>query len=78
MTNLTLKIDGDLLRRARIKALEQGTSLSALVRRYLERFTQVDRRERALDRFLELAADSHAGSGPGGRTWSRDDLYDTV
>jgi len=36
VANLTLTIDEDLLRRARIRALEQGTSVNARVRKYLE------------------------------------------
>jgi hypothetical protein len=31
---------------------------------------------RALAEFLEIAERSHAGSGPEGRTWRREDLYD--
>jgi len=38
MSNLTLTIDDDVLRRARIRALEQGTSVNALVREYLTDF----------------------------------------
>jgi predicted HicB family RNase H-like nuclease len=36
MSNLTIKVDDDLLRRARGKAAEQGTSLSAVVGELLE------------------------------------------
>ena len=32
MANLTLVIDEDVLRRARVRALQQGTSVNALVR----------------------------------------------
>lgn len=39
MANLTLSIDGSLLRNARIRALEQGTTVNSLVRQYLERLT---------------------------------------
>ena len=35
-TNITLKIDTDLLREARVLAAEQGTSISALVTSRLE------------------------------------------
>jgi hypothetical protein len=35
-TNITLKIDADLLRDARILAAEQGTSISALLSVHLE------------------------------------------
>jgi plasmid stability protein len=36
MSNLTITIDEETLRRARIRALEQGTSVNALLRDYLE------------------------------------------
>jgi len=36
MANLTIAIDEELLRRARLRALEQGTSVHALLREYLE------------------------------------------
>ena len=34
MTNLTLAIDEQVLRRARIRALQRGTTVNALVRDY--------------------------------------------
>jgi len=34
MTNLTIKVDDAVARRARIRALEQGTSLVAVLRLY--------------------------------------------
>jgi len=37
MANLTLAIDDKLLREARIKALEQGTSVNEICRRAIER-----------------------------------------
>jgi len=36
-TNITLKIEADLLREARILAAEEGTSISALLATHLER-----------------------------------------
>jgi hypothetical protein len=38
MTNLTVVIDDDLLRAARIKALQQGTSVNEICRQAIERF----------------------------------------
>lgn len=35
-TNITLKIDGDLLREARVLAAKEGTSISALVAAHLK------------------------------------------
>ena len=75
MANLTLKIDEKLLRRARIRALEQGTTVNELVRNYLIQYAvpRADRM-RALRRFLAIAEESQAGSG--GRKLKRDELYD--
>jgi plasmid stability protein len=76
MTNLTLSIDDDLLKRARIRALERDTSVNALVRDYLEELTGPATQREAIREFLELAAKSRSGSGPGGRKWTRDELYE--
>ena len=72
--NLTLQLDADVIRRARIEAARRGTSVSALVARELGQL--VDRSERyeeARRRALELMADA---TNRGGRTWTRDELYD--
>lgn len=50
MKNITVSIDDDLHRRARIRAAERDTSLSALVRDFLVQFaggeTEFERRKR--------------------------------
>jgi plasmid stability protein len=74
--NLTLSIDDDVLRRARIRALESGTSVNAIVRDYLSDFAGSDRASRAIQGFVEIAERSTAGSGSGGRTWAREHLYE--
>jgi hypothetical protein len=76
VANLTVTVDERVLRRARIRALEQGTSVNAVVSGYLEQYAGADPTAAALAGFLDLAARLHAGSGLGGRTWRRDDLYD--
>ena len=48
MANLTLKIDEDLLRRARIRALERATSVNAVVREFLEGYAGGERETAAL------------------------------
>ena len=76
MANLTLSIDDGLLKAARIRALEQGTSVNSVVREYLRDYAgRRDVREALLKAF-ELADHSSASSGPAGRTWTRDELYD--
>jgi plasmid stability protein len=76
MTNLTLTIDDELLKRARMRALEQDTSVNALVRDYLEGLVGQAKTQDAIRAVLELAERSGSGSGPDGRTWTRDELYD--
>jgi plasmid stability protein len=75
MANLTLTIDPDLLRKARVRALEQGTSVNAVVRDYLAAYAGASEANRALAAFLNVAAQSRAASGSGGRSWTRDELY---
>jgi Family of unknown function (DUF6364) len=76
MANVTLTIDEDLLKQARIRALEQDTSVNALVRGYLESYVGRSPRRDDLAGFLALTESLHAGSGSGGRSWTRDELYE--
>lgn len=76
MTNLTLSIDEQLLKRARIHALERDTSVNALVRDYLERLVAGSTSRSGMARFLAFARSIHAGSGPEGRAWTRDELHE--
>ncbi|HET8785063.1 MAG TPA: DUF6364 family protein [Candidatus Limnocylindrales bacterium] len=72
-TNLTLQLDEDVIRRARVMAAKRGTSVSALVARELgEMAAQDDRYEAARDRALELIAKAKPR---GGRRWAREDAY---
>jgi hypothetical protein len=74
---LTVVIDDDVLKRARIRALQEGTSVNAVVRARLEAYAGEDTaKAAAMRRFVDWASTVHAGSGPGGRTWTRDELYD--
>ncbi len=74
--NLTVTIDDELLRRARIRALEQGTSVNQEVRRFLESYAGGDVERRARQRLTELGRTSAASSGPGGRAWTRESLHE--
>jgi plasmid stability protein len=76
VANLTLTIDADILRAARIRALEQGTSVNALVREYLRAYVEPRDARGILERSFDRADRSGASSGSGGRRWKREDLYD--
>jgi plasmid stability protein len=73
--NLTITIDDELLRRARIRALSQGTSVNAVLRNFLASYAGSDVEVAARGRLAELARGSTSSSGPGERTWTREDLY---
>jgi hypothetical protein len=75
MTNLTITVSKDVLRRARIRALQEDDSVNAYLRRCLDEYVdENDRRAEAIKKIQELwdAAELHWGS----RTWSREELYE--
>jgi len=75
MANLTITIDDDLLRKARIRALEQGTSVNAILRDYLTAFAGAgDAQARALSELLAVSSASTARRGAA--TWTRDELHE--
>jgi hypothetical protein len=76
MANVTVSIDSHVLRRARVRAARDGTSVNSVVAHYLEQYAEADEASTALEEILELAAASDSGSGVGGRQWTREDLYD--
>lgn len=75
MANLTITVDDDLLRKARIRAAELGTSVNAVLREYMEQWTGVqEERRRAIERIVAASKRSRASSG--GRKWTRDEIYE--
>ena len=76
MASLTITVNEQVLHRARRRALERGTSVNAVLNEYLEQYAGPSATTIALGAFLDLANNVEAGSGPEGRTWTRDDLYD--
>ena len=65
MANLTISVDEEVLKRARIRALEENTSVNAVLGRFLKEYARLEeiRRSRlaALDRLLKLADKSPYG-----------------
>lgn len=75
MANLTIAVDDDLLRRARVRAAEQGTSVNAVLREELARYATGTGSDRAAEDFLALAGTRAGRSGTADRSWSRDELH---
>lgn len=76
MTNLTISLDESIVRGARIRAIQEGTSLSAKVREYLASYANVPTAPSppAGSAFLAAAQKSKANSK--GAKWSRVAAYD--
>ena len=77
MANLTLTIDDDLLLKARRRALNEKTSVNAVVRDYLTTYAKAHDRER-IERFIRLMDEINEKDRPssGGKKWTRDEIYD--
>jgi hypothetical protein len=75
MTNLMITVDEQTLKRAR--ALQEDTSVNAVLRERLEEYAG-NRQEQieATQRVIEASRASRSGSGPGGRKWEREDAYE--
>lgn len=56
MANLTLSIDDDLLRAARVRAVQEGTSVNEICRQAIERYARPDTPEERVRRFDEMMA----------------------
>ena len=91
MRNITVSVDDDTYRLSRIRAAERDTSVSALVRGFLERLvregaddggehragreTEAERRERLLDEVFEEICATRSGFKADDNV-SREALYD--
>lgn len=75
MTNVTLSVDKEDLKQARIRALQQGTSVNAVIREFLKSYIASSQHyQQMTERILEQAEHSQFNSN--GRQWSRDSLYE--
>lgn len=72
--NVTIQLDGEVIRDAKVLAARRGTSLSAMLAAELQRLVAEDERYEAA-RQREEEALSHARPR-GGRRWTREEIYD--
>ena len=73
--NLTITVESEVLKRARIRALEENTSVNAFLREYLESYAGVSARRRdAVEHLLRLSR--HGAAGRGDANWTRDELHE--
>lgn len=75
MANLTIAIDEAIVRKARVRAINEGTSVSARIREFLADYAQGDDRRRvAGENFIAAARRSKANTEKA--VWSREDAHD--
>lgn len=71
-------MDEETLKRARIRAIEEGESVNRFLARQLERYARTDeniqKRQEAAARFVELSKRTSGSSG--GRGWTREQLWE--
>lgn len=76
VANLTLAIDDDLLKRARIRAVQEGTSVNSVVRAHLAAYADTAGPRNAAQRFVDIACEHPETGARSDRTWTRTDIYD--
>lgn len=75
MTNLTIALDEAVVKKARLRAIQEGTSVSAKVRDFLAQYAQEPvALQPAGQGFLDKARKSRANRE--GVRWTRADAYD--
>ncbi len=75
MTNVTLSIDEEDLKQARILALQQGSSLNAVIRQFVKNYIGLTKRyQHITERIIQQAEDSQYHSE--GKKWTRDELHE--
>ena len=81
VANLTISVDDEVLKRARMRALEQGTSVNAILAERLQAFAREDEAQaRATRSLIDLARQSRrrvkTRRPHPRRRWSRDELHE--
>ena len=72
--NLTLQLEADVIKRAKVIAAKRGTSISGLVTRQLEDLVEQDAR---YDEAMRRALDALDRAAPrGGKRWTREELHE--
>ncbi|MCF6236219.1 MAG: DUF6364 family protein [Gammaproteobacteria bacterium] len=76
MTNITLNIDDEVIKKVRKIAIDENSTMTAMIRDFLQSVAERENpeKERKINR-LERSFDL-LGRDMGKRSWTREDLYD--
>jgi len=76
MANLTITVDEAILKKARLRALTEGSSVNAVLRKFLESYAGLRAEQAsALDDLLALSRKSRS-CHEGNKRWTREDLHE--
>lgn len=74
MANLTITVDEQVLKRARMRALDRNESVNRYLAEMLERYAQGSE-SNAAEELIALAHKHRTGHVGSGRGWARDELH---
>jgi hypothetical protein len=75
MANLTIVVEEEVLQKARVRALQQGTSVNAVLRDYLHAYAGPStEREQAVRTLLRMSR--RAKTRAPRRRWTRDEVHE--
>ena len=76
MPNITLSVDEEIVKKVRKIAVDKNTTLTAMVRRFLQSVADSDAagKQQAINKLQRSFQEMSRDMGP--RTWTRDDLYE--
>jgi len=82
MKNITLKVDDETYRKARIRAAQAGTSVSAMVREFLNRDENEEtaretKRIKAMEALYSIVNEREKSGTTPVKPLSRDEIYET-
>ena len=76
MSNLTIVVDDEALKKARLRAMEEDSSLNAVLREFINAYARVSSRHKeSMERILTLSESASSLSGE--KRWTRDELYES-
>lgn len=76
MSNITLSVDDATIRKVRQIALAKNTTLTAMVREYLEHMASRDKEEKQRSLALLRQSFDRLSRDMGQRSWRREELHD--
>lgn len=75
MANLTITVDAETLRRARIRAVHRGESVNAYLAAVLHHYAEDPDQQDVFSALADISETVHAGQEGTKRTWSRQELH---